>query len=49
MSQQAGNLFNPQRAADLYNQAAELATLSMKGKVAAMFYEKAETALSFIE
>ena len=41
--------YDPQQAAELYEQAAELATTSMKGKTAAIFYEKAELAWSLLQ
>ena len=49
VNQQAKDLYNPQAAAELYEEAAMLATSAMKGKTAAMFYEKVETALTLIE
>ena len=44
-----GTHYNPQEAAELFEQAAELATASMKGKAAAIFYEKAELAWSLVQ
>ena len=44
-----GKFYDPQQAAELYEQAAELATTSMKGKTAAIFYEKAELAWSLLQ
>ena len=43
-----GNFYDPKEAAELFEQAAEQATASMKGKAAAIFYEKAELAWSFV-
>ena len=43
-----GTFFDPKEAAELFEQAAEQATASMKGKTAAIFYEKAELAWSLV-
>jgi len=44
-----GTFCNPQGAAELYEQAAEQATVLMKGKATAIFYEKAELAWSLVQ
>ena len=44
-----GTFHNPQAAAELFEQAAEQATASLKGKAAAIYYEKAELAWSLVQ
>ena len=44
-----GTFYNPQEAAELFEQAAEQATESLKGKTAAIYYEKAELAWSLVQ
>ena len=43
-----GKFYDPQEAAQLFEQAAEQATTAMKGKPAAIYYEKAELAWSLV-
>jgi len=43
------SILNQIKAAELYEEAAEMATMNMKGKLAAKYFEKAELAWGEVE